>query len=67
MPEPVPVHTYPSNHRPGASWALTEAWKILDALPPGVIDHDTRAYLAGAIVATLMRHLRALAREEDKV
>lgn len=57
-------HTYPSHHRPGTSWALTEAWKILDALPPGVIDHDTRAYLAGAIAATLRRHLRPEARKD---
>lgn len=55
---PEPVHTYPSNHRPGTTWAMTAAWKILDALPPGVLDHATRAYLAGAMAATLMRQAR---------
>ena len=56
---PEPVHTYPSNYPPGTTWAITEAWTILDAVRPGVIDHETRAFLAGAIAGTLMRHVQA--------
>ena len=50
-----PVHTYPSLYPPGTMWAITEAWGILDQVRPGLIDHDTRAFLAGCIAGTLMR------------
>ena len=49
------VHTYPSDYPPGTTWAITEAWAILDRVTPGVIDHETRAFLAGCIAGTLVR------------
>ena len=48
-------HTYPPDYPPGTTWAITEAWRILDAVRPGVIDHETRAFLAGCIAGTLGR------------
>lgn len=64
---PKPVHTYPSNYPPGTTWAITEAWGILDLVRPGVIDHETRAFLAGCIAGTLERVVRLrTSREEDR-
>ena len=57
-------HTYPSLYPPGASWAFDEAWAILDALAPGMLDHETRAYVAGMIAGTLTRVV-SVAREEQ--
>jgi hypothetical protein len=48
-------HTYPRLFPPGTHWATDEAWAILDAVRPGVIDPETRAYLSGLIAGTLMR------------
>lgn len=63
---PEPVHTYPSNFPPGTTWAITEAWAILDLVRPGLIDQETRAFLAGCIAGTLERVVRmSPPREED--
>lgn len=48
-------HTYPSGYPPGTHWATDEAWRILDAIKPGLIPDDVRAYLAGAITGALMK------------
>jgi hypothetical protein len=48
-------HTYPSKYPPGAHWAVDEAWKILDRLPPKRLTLIERAYLAGLIAGTLDR------------
>jgi hypothetical protein len=53
--KPEPEHTYPSNYPPGCHWAITEGWKILDSLKPGVLDESTRAFLCGQIAGALMR------------
>lgn len=47
-------HIYPSRYPPGAHWATDEAWRILDAVKPGVISPDVRAFLAGAIAGRLV-------------
>jgi hypothetical protein len=55
-----PRHTYPSNYTPPTgSAAMDEAWQILDSVEPGVIPHDTRAYLVGLIAGTISRHARS--------
>ena len=48
-------HTYPSKYPPGPNqpWALNKAWEILDTLKPGTLSVETRAFLAGQIVAAL--------------
>lgn len=51
-------HTYPPDYKPGTHWAITEAWRILDQVKPGVLSDDVRMFLAGAIAGTLVR-LRA--------
>lgn len=49
------THTYPSKYPPGSHWAVTEAWSILDVLPPGTLDQEQRALIAGMIAGTLVR------------
>jgi hypothetical protein len=49
------VHEYPSMYPPGSHWAITEAWKILDSLKPGVLDINQRSLLAGMITGVLMK------------
>lgn len=61
---PEPEHTYPSLYPPGSTWAITEAWGILDQLRPGLLDDDTRAFLAGNIAGTLMRLVQKHAHED---
>lgn len=51
-------HTYPPLYRPGQSWALDEAWAILDTLTPGAIPEDIRTLLTGMIWSTLIRLAR---------
>lgn len=48
-------HTYPSSYPPGSHWAVTEAWRILDTLPPGALSDEIRVFLAGMITGTLIR------------
>jgi hypothetical protein len=54
----TPQHSYPNSYQPGTNWATDEAWKILDALPPGRLTELERAYLAGLIAGTLLRCAR---------
>jgi len=49
-----PKHVYPDQHPPGSHWATSAAWEILDAIKPGLIPDDVRAYLAGRIAGLLM-------------
>jgi hypothetical protein len=49
-------HTYASDYPPGVHWATDEAWRILDAIKPGLISSDVRAYLAGCIAGSLIKH-----------
>lgn len=51
-------HTYPPLYRPGESWAMDEAWGILDTLTPGAIPEDLRTLLAGMIWGVLLRLAR---------
>ena len=48
-------HTYPSRYPPGVHWATDEAWRILDAVKPGLVSDDVRAFLCGMIAGTLQR------------
>ena len=52
MPE---EHSYPSAYQKGQHWAFDEAWALLDALRPGVLDATVRCMLAGMIAGTLVR------------
>lgn len=54
----APQHRYPPAYPPGTSWALDEAWRILDTFRPGALDDDTRDLLAGMITGTLWRLAR---------
>lgn len=54
----TPQHTYPPDYGPGSSWALDEAWAILDTFTPGTLPDDTRCWLAGRITGMLLRLAR---------
>jgi hypothetical protein len=51
---PEKGHDYPDRYKPGSHWATDAAWEILDAVNPGAISPDVRAYLAGLIAGRLM-------------
>jgi hypothetical protein len=60
---PEAVHTYPSSYGRGVDPVLDEAWDLLDAVKPGVIPESIRAFLAGAMVGLVARHVGKPGRE----
>lgn len=59
-------HEYPPAYAPGTNWANDAAWEMLDAVQPGVISPEVRAFLAGLIAERLSQE-RMIRREKQRV